>query len=112
MPVSNTHFEQCVKYKAPNLERIKLRIKELKNPFSSLKSDKSPGYDDISSNVIKSVSEEIFGVLKQVLDLSVNQGVLAENMKFACVNPIFERDNDYFLTNYRSYQYSHVFQKY
>lgn len=62
------------------LERKQLFNEELKNVFFSLKSR----YDDISSNVIKNVSEEMFGVSKHVFNLSVNQGVLLENMRIAC----------------------------
>ena len=64
--VSNTHFDQYVKYEGPNLEDKKKELfnEELKNVFSSLKSNKSPRYDDISSNIIRSVTEETFGVLK------------------------------------------------
>ena len=47
------------------------------------------------SFVVKSVSEEIFGVLKHVLNLSINQGVFPENMKIVCVTPIFKSSYDY-----------------
>ena len=64
--MSNIHFEQYVKYEGPNLEIKEFCDEELKNAsfFFSLKVNKSPGYDGISSNVIKSVSEKIFGILK------------------------------------------------
>ena len=62
------------------LERKQLFNEELKNVFFSLKSR----YDDISSNVIKNVSEEMFGVSKHVFNLLINQGVLLENMRIAC----------------------------
>ena len=58
--VKNTHFEQYVKYESPNLERRELCDEETN--ISYLKSNKNPGYDDISSNVLKKVLEEIFGV--------------------------------------------------
>ena len=88
IPVSNTHWERYVKNEGPILERKELFDEELKNVLSSLQSNISPGYDDISSNVIKSVSEDIFGVLKNVLNLSVSPGVFPENMKFACYSSI------------------------
>ena len=46
--------------------------------------------------------EERFGILKHVLNLSVNQGVFPKNMKIACVTTVFKRDDEYLLTNYRS----------
>ena len=106
IPVSNTHFEQYVKYEGPILERKELCDEELKSAFSSLKCNESPGCDGISSNVIKSVSEEIFGVLKHVLNLLINQGVFPENMKTACV-----KSGDEYLLIIGLSQYCHVSQK-
>ena len=107
MPVLNTQFEQYVKYEGPVLERKEL-CDEM--AFSSLKSNRSPWYDGISSNVINSVSEEIFFVLKHVLNLSMNQGVFPENMKIACVTPIFKIGDKYLIIIGLS-QYCHVSQK-
>ena len=92
MPVSNTHFEQYIKYEGPILERRKLCDEELKNVFSALKNNKSQGYDGISTNVVKSVSEEIFGILQHMLNPSTNQGMFPENMKIAYVTPFFYED--------------------
>ena len=78
------------KYEGPVFKRKEVCDEELKNAFLLLKSNKSPEYDFISSNVIKSVLEEIFSILKHVLNLSINQGVFPENMKIACVTPIFK----------------------
>ena len=91
IPVSNTYFEQSV---GSNLESKELCDEEIKKFFSSLKSKSSPGYVGISSN---SVLEEIFGVLKYVLNFSINQGVFPQNMKIACVTPIFRSCDEYFL---------------
>ena len=65
--MSKTHFEQYVNYKSPNLERNELCDEKLKNVFSSLKSHKRSGHE-ISS----------LGVLKHVLNLSINQDVFPE----------------------------------
>ena len=92
MPVSNTHFEQYIKYEGPILERRKLCDDELKNVFSALKNNKSQGYDGISTNVVKSVSEEIFGILQHMLNPSTNQGMFPENIKIAYVTPFFYED--------------------
>ena len=54
-------------------------------PFLYQKINKNPGYDGISSKVITSVLEEIFDVLKNMLNLLINQGVFPENMEIACV---------------------------
>ena len=44
----------------------------------------------------------MFGVLKQVLNLSINQGIFLENIKNACVTPIFKGGDKNLLTTYRS----------
>ena len=49
---------------------------------------------------LKSVSEEKFGVLKHVLNFSVNQSVFPENMKILCVTPSFKSGDEFILTNY------------
>ena len=88
---SNTHLEQSVKYEVSIFERKEVCDEKLESVFSSLRSNKSPGYDGISSKVTMSVSEEIFSVLKHMLNLLINQGVFPENMKIACV---FKRDDE------------------
>ena len=46
------------------LENV-LSINELKDAFYSLKTNKSPRYDNISSNIMK----QCFGILKSILNL-------------------------------------------
>ena len=77
--MSNTHFEKYVRYEGLTLERKELYDEELQNAFSLLRRNKSPGYDGISSNVIESVSNEIFGVLRHVVNLSIYQGIFPED---------------------------------
>ena len=36
-----------------------------------------------------------------MLNLSINQGVFSENMKFAFVIPVFKSNDEYLLINYR-----------
>ena len=55
-----------------------LSINELKDAFYSLKTNKSPFYDDISCNITK-----------HVYDIYLQSGVFPEEMKIARVTPIF-----------------------
>ena len=59
-------------------------INELKDAFNSLKTNKSPGHDDISSNIIKR-----FGTLNRSLHyiykISLQSGVFPEKMKITSV---------------------------
>ena len=55
----------------------------------SLKPNKIPGYDNISSNVVKETSDIFF------------TGIFPENLKIAKVSPIYKKDEEFLLTNYR-----------
>ena len=73
----------------------------MKNAFHSLKTSKCPGYDDISSNIIK----QCFGTLKRPLhcfyNISLQSGVFPEEMKTARVTPMFKGAEVSDLGNYR-----------
>ena len=88
---------------------VKIKIlKELKNAFPSLKNNKIPMYDCVSSNIIKIVSEEIFPVLKHMLNLSNYQVVFPENLKIVCATPIFKGGMSTYLLIIWLSQYYHV----
>ena len=48
-----------VEVKNLKMDKNSLSINELKEAFFSLKTNKSPGYDDINLNVVKKCFEEI-----------------------------------------------------
>ena len=48
-----------VEVKNLKMDKNSLSINELKEAFFSLKTNKSPGYDDINLNVVKKYFEEI-----------------------------------------------------
>ena len=73
---------------------------ELKNAFGSLKTNKSSGYDDISADVVKRVSDEIFVILKHIFNISLAKGVCPDKLKIARVTP--KKENNTLVTNYRS----------
>ena len=57
------------------------------------KTNKSSGYDDISADVVKRVSDEIF-VLKHIFNISLAKGVFPDKLNIARVTPIFEKGNN------------------
>ena len=59
-------------------------------PFFSLKTNKSPGADEINSNVIKHCFGELYGPLKYLFDLSLQNGVFPYLTKVAIVLPVFK----------------------
>ena len=74
---------------------------EVKEALRSLKPNKSPGYDNISSNVVNETSDIFFTPLKYILNLSLQQGIFPENLKISKVSPIYKKDEEFLLTNYR-----------
>ena len=75
---------------------------KLENAFVSLKTNKSSGYDDISADVVKRVSDEIFVILKHIFNISLAKGVFPDKLKLAQVTSIFKKGNNTLVTNYRS----------
>ena len=53
IPNASTTFESYINKPDSIMEAKQLSMNEFKDPFFSLKINKSPGYDDISFNVLK-----------------------------------------------------------
>ena len=73
---------------------------EVKETLRSLKPNKSPGYDNISSNVVNETSDIFFTPLKYIFN-RLQQGIFPENLKITKVSPNYKKDQDFLLTNYR-----------
>ena len=78
-----------------------LSINELKDAFNSLKTNKSPGYDGISSNIIKLCFGTLNRPLHYIYNISLQTGVFPEDMKIATVTSIFKGGEVSDLGNYR-----------
>ena len=74
---------------------------ELKEALRSLKHNKSPGFDNISSNVVNEASDIFFTPLKYIFNLSLQQGIFPENLKIAKVSSIYKKDEEFLLTTDR-----------
>ena len=74
---------------------------EVKEALRSLKSSKTPEYDNISSNVVNETSNIFLTQLKHIFNLSLQQAIFPENLKIAKVSPIYKKDEEFLLTNYR-----------
>ena len=69
--------------------------------FFSLKTNKSPGADEINFNVIKHCFRELCGPLKYLFDPSLQSGVFPDLMKIAIVSPVFKTGDTADISNYR-----------
>ena len=76
-------------------------MNELKDAFYSLKSDKSPSYDDISYNVVKKCFGSLCEPLKYLFNLSIEKGVFTDDLKIARVTLIYKGEESCDVSNYR-----------
>ena len=83
------------------LSSLRVSHGKLKEALRSLKPNKSPGYDNISSNVVNETSDIFFTPLKYIFNLSLQQGIFPENLKIAKVSPVYKKDEEFLPTNYR-----------
>ena len=101
IPESKTSFQKYIHYDGPCLSTINPTDLELENPFASLKTNKSSGYDDISADVVKKASDEIFVILKHIFNISLAKEIFLDKLKIVRVTPIFKIGNRTLVTNYR-----------
>ena len=101
IPETKTSFQNYIHYNGPCLSTINLTDLELENAFASIKTKTSLRYDDISADVVKRVSDEIFVILKHIFNISLAKGVFADKLKIARVTTIFKKGNNTLVTNYR-----------
>ena len=92
IPESQAEFDQYLNLEQTFMGEANLPDNEVKGTLRSLKPNKSPGYDNISSNVVKETSDIFFTPLKYIYNLSLQQGIFPENLKFAKVSPIYKKD--------------------
>ena len=102
IPRSNKMF--CDFLPESNQESIFLlptNEEELFTIINSLKNKKSPGYDQISNELIKNVFPGIVKPLVHIFNLSIMTGIVPIKMKIAKVVPIFKKGDPQLLNNYR-----------
>ena len=102
IPRSNTNplefmvgtYQQSIFLKPVNQNELILII-------NKMKSNSSPGWDDITSESIKKVHLNLLQPLMHVLNLSLSQGIFPNELKSACVVPIFKNSDRSKFSNYR-----------
>ena len=78
-----------------------LTDEEVRNAFYSLKTNKSPGYDDISFNAINNVFDFIVEPLRYIFSNSLAQEIFPEEMKIAQITAICKGGDKENVVNYR-----------
>ena len=78
---------------------------------SSLKSSKSSGSDDIAPRVIKECIHFFAEPLCVIFNKSLSQGIVPDKLKVAKVVPVYKKDDNKNLINYRSIALLPIFSK-
>ena len=85
---------------------------ELTDAFFSLKLNKSPGYDEISFNVVKKYFSELCKSLKYLFNSSIKNGVIPDKLKISHVSPVCKTSDSGDLTNSRPISVPPCFSKF
>ena len=83
---------------------------EVRNIVFLLKNS-SPGWDDISAKVIKNSFDLYIQPLTHILNMSLTQGVVPNELKLAKVIPLFKSGDKQLIKNYRPVSILPVFSK-
>ena len=74
---------------------------EIKIAFFSLKGGKSPGFYEISFDIVKQNFNSLLVPVRYIFDISLKSGTFLEKMKIARVTLVFKSSDTSLLTNYR-----------
>ena len=88
-----------------------MTINELKDAFFSLQTNKRPGHDGISFNVIKNCFGPLSTPLLNIFNLSLEKGIFPDELKIARVTPICKTSDENDFGNYRPISVLLVFLK-
>ena len=108
---SKSHFSEYMTYSSSKLIMRSVTYTELDAAVKALQKDKSPGYDEISSNIVLTSYPEIREVLRFLFNKSIKTGIFPDQMKVARVIPVFKSGDPSQMTNYRPISILPVFSK-
>ena len=111
IPAASTTFESFLNKIDTTMPADPVTINKLKENFFSLKTNKSPGYDEVSSNVIKNCFSELNYPLKYLFGNSIEKGVFPNALKIARVTPLFKGGDPSDISNYRAISVLPCFSK-
>ena len=101
VPNASTSFKYFANKSDFVVEIKLLSMNELKDAFYSFKGNKSPGYGDISCNVVKKCIRSLFEPLKYLFNFSIEKNVFTDDLKIARVTPIYKGEDKSDVGNYR-----------
>ena len=102
IPTSAKSFDCFLNNPNPTtLFMVPTNEQELTEIVKNLKIKKTPGYDDITNKLLKSVIKEIIVPVTHIMNMSMLNGIVPGKMKIAKVVPIFKKGDPLERSNYR-----------
>ena len=101
IPNSERRFESYINVINDIMPNEELTDSELETAFFSLKTNKSPGYDNINYDVIRKCFIYISKPLKDIFQRSLITGLFPDQLKMAKITPIHKADETHLVSNYR-----------
>ena len=71
----------------------------------------SPGWDEISSRIVKTTCHLFIEPITHILNMSLIQGVFPDELKIAKIVPIYKSENNQIINNYRPVSVLPIFSK-
>ena len=101
--LTNSNIAETMYLSPTNAHEVEKIIKEIRNS--------SPGYDEISSKILKCTYHLYLPTLVHLLNLSLTEGVFPNEMKIARVVPLYKSGDVRLIKNYRPVSVLPVFSK-
>ena len=111
IPASKNHFSSYLSKCQSNMPFKALSIEELREAFQTLPSNKSPGIDKFSANIVKYVWDIIEPIILYIFGLSINDGTFPDPLKIAKVTPVYKSGDTFDVGNYRPISVLSCFSK-
>lgn len=89
----------------------KTNLKEIKNIVSSLKGGTAPGYNNISTEMVKIFEDEALMTVVKIINHIINDGIIPHNFKISIITPIYKKGNKNNVENYRPISLLTTFSK-
>ncbi len=83
------------------LQNFEIPTEDVLNALNKMKTNKSPGPDDIYPKILKETKNEIVGTLTSLFNKSLSQGLVPADWKTANVTPVFKKGARNISGNYR-----------
>lgn len=100
-PAVNSNFRSFLNNNNNPITLKASTIKELENISKTLASRKALGYDNIPMNVIKSSFHLISSPLANIINQSLQKGILPDKLKIAKVIPVYKKEDPFPFVNYK-----------